>query len=519
MSAADHHLMLAFEGSVMPDWLRTRLGESPPAGVTLFREHNMKTPDQVAELTTALQWANGADLPLLIAMDQEGGQLTGLPGSTPFAGNMALGAAGDTDLTRQVAEAMAREMSAVGANLNYAPVADVATRPGNPSLGVRSFGEDPKLVADHVAAAVAGFAAGGVLATLKHFPGKGEAAADPHYDLPRLDIDRDRLDAVELAPFRAGIGAGASLVMTGHYSVPALTGHPDLPVSMSSRAIDGFIRSELGFEGVVITDALDMGALDQGAGQVIDLIASMSGGNDLLLCMPDEQLRERARLAVDRGASRGLIRPEALEASVGRIGAVRARIPDVEMDPGLVGSHLSLAEELARRSVTLVRNDTRLLPLRLGADASILAIEPAPTNVTPADTTALYAPAMAAALRAFHPRVEELVYPHEPADDDIAAIVERAAGVDLVVAGTVNATSGQADLTSLLARSGTPLVTVALREPQDLRAYPGARTHVCTYSGHSPAMTALAQALFGEIGFAGRLPVAIPGLYPIGHGL
>lgn len=479
----------------------------------------MATPTQVAELVADLQRASASEQPLLIAVDQEGGQLTGLVGATPFAGNMALGAAGDPELTHRVAEAMGEEMAAVGINVNYAPVADVATRPRNPSLGVRSFGEDPEAVSAHVSAAVQGFAAAGVLSTLKHFPGKGEAEVDPHYELPRLDLDRERLDVVELAPFRAGIEAGADLVMTGHYSVPALTRHPDLPVSMSRQAIEGFIRAELGFEGMVITDALDMGALDQGSGQVVDLIASISGGTDLLLCMPDEALRERARIAVERGASRGLIPRQALEDSATRVEQARARIRPAEIDPVIVGSHVGLADELARRSLTLVRDDAGLIPIRLEADARVLVLEPEPTNVTPADTTALYPPGLASALRSLHPRVDELVYPHDPGAPDIAAITDKVTGYDLVVAATVNATKGQAELLRSLVRTGRPLATVAMREPQDLNAYQEAATHVCTYSSHAPSLGALASALFGQTGFEGRLPVAIPGLYPIGHGL
>lgn len=513
------HLMLAFEGTEIPDWLAGDLAESPPAGVTLFRELNMVSADQVAGLTTSLQARNQGEAPLLIAVDQEGGQLQGLVGSTPFAGNMALGAVDDPDLTRRVAEAMGDELAAVGINLNYAPVADVASRPANPSLGVRSFGEDPLSVSNHVAAAVQGYQASGVLCTLKHFPGKGEAVVDPHYELPRLDLDRERLDRVELAPFRAGFAAGADLLMTGHYAVPTLTGNDATPVSMSERAIDGFIRAELGFdEGLVITDALDMGALDQGAGQVVDMIASLRGGTDLLLVMPDDALRERARVAVERGSSRRLIPAGTLERSRRRIDRVRRGLSTPAIDPGLVGSHDELAAELARRSVTLVRNDAGILPLRLETTDRVLVLEPAPTNVTPADTTALYDPGLATAVGGLHGEVTGIVFPHEPTTSDIAGLVDRTGDHDLVIVGTVNAIAGQAELVNRLAETGHPLVTIAMREPQDLGSYPHVSTHVCTYSSHTPSLNAVAEALFGNTGFTGRLPVSIPGLYPIGHG-
>lgn len=520
MSTADSHLMLAFEGTDVPEWLKQRLQEAPPAGVTLFREWNMTSPEQVAELTVTLQELNSAPHRLLIAVDQEGGQLLGLTGSTPFAGNMALGATGDPDLAGAVARAMGEELRAVGINLNYAPVADVATRPNNPSLGVRSFGDDPALVASLTARMVAGFAEAGVLSTLKHFPGKGEATVDPHYELPRLDLDRDRLEQVELTPFRAGIEAGADLLMTGHYVVPAITGSDDLPISASAAAIDGFIRAELGFEGVVTTDALDMGALDQGPSQVVDIITMMRGGTDLLLCMPDPDLQNRVRVAVERGSSRGLIPAETLARSRARVERLRNSLAIGDLRPEFVGGdeQHKLARVLAESSVTLVRNDDGVLPLR-DTGTRILALEPVPSNVTPADTTALYQPQLAAALRTRHSDVTDIVYPQSPASTDIDSAVNAADGSDIVVVGTVNAGTGQAELVAALLATGKPVITVALRTPYDLAAYPGSATHICTYSGHRPSLEALTVALFGDKPFRGRLPAAISGLFPRGHGI
>ncbi|MGH8913206.1 MAG: glycoside hydrolase family 3 protein [Acidimicrobiia bacterium] len=518
MSVADPHLMLAFEGTEVPDWLRERLQESPPAGVTLFREWNMTSPQQVAELTSVLQELNPSPLPLLIAADQEGGQLLGLTGSTPFAGNMALGATADPDLAGRVAEAMGDELRAVGINVDYAPVADVASQADNPSLGVRSFGDDPVAVADFTRAMVQGLGRAGVCATAKHFPGKGEARVDPHYELPLLDLDRERLEAVELPPFRAAFEAGAQLLMMGHYVVPTLTGSDDLPISASERGIDGFVRAEMGYQGLVITDALDMGALDQGAAQVVDIITMMRGGTDLLLCMPDPALQERVRVAVERGASRGLIPDEALDRSRRRIQSLRQSIPASRLDPSIVGGN-ELAHELARKSVTVIRNDQGLLPIRLGTGSRILCLEPKPTNVTPADTTALYPPLLADTLRRHHPDVTGIVYPHDPGPGDISAAAAQARHHDLIVVGTVTATPGQAELVRTLLADDNPVVSVALRTPYDLRHYPEAATHLCTYSGHEPSMIALADYMFQGPDRHGILPVAIPGLYPRGHRL
>ncbi len=518
---ADPHLMLAFEGTGVPPWLSERLAEAPPAGVTLFREWNMSTPGQTAELTAQLQEGNSSEHPLFIAADQEGGQLLGITGSTAFAGNMALGATGDHDLVFRVTQAMGREMRAVGINVNYAPVADVATQAENPSLGIRSFGDDPTTVATMTAASVEGFISAGVLPTVKHFPGKGEAMVDPHYHLPILDLDRERLDNVELVPFKAAFRAGAQLVMIGHYVVPAITGSRELPIAATEKGMDGFLRAELGYEGVIITDALDMGALDQGPAQVVEIIAMMRAGVDLLLCMPDPDLQERVRTALERGFSRGLIPEDTLRRSRGRIERIRSSLGADDRNPDLVGSaeHQRLASELALRSITLVRNDAGLLPLNLSSGDKVLALEPMPSNVTPADTTVLYQPFLASAIRSHHQPATELVYPHDPDQNDIAGAVEAAKTHDLVVVGTVTATAGQVALVEALLTTGKPLVTVALRTPFDLAHYPAAQTHVCAYSSHQPSMNALASALFGQSGFPGRLPAAIPDLYPTGHGL
>jgi beta-N-acetylhexosaminidase len=513
--------MLAFEGTEVPPWLTDRLTTSPPAGLTLFRELNMESTGQTAELTAQLQTLNSAPLPLLVAVDQEGGQLLGVIGSTPFAGNMALGATGDHDLVFRVTQAMGREIRAVGINVNYAPCADVASQADNPSLGIRSFGDDPTTVATMTAASVEGYISAGVLPTVKHFPGKGEARVDPHHELPLLDTDLEHLDTVELPPFTAAFRAGAPLLMIGHYVVPAITGSREIPLSAIEKAIDGFVRAELGYEGVVITDALDMGALDQGPAQVVDIIAMMRAGVDLLLCMPDPDLQERVRIALERGYSRGLIPEDTLHRSRDRIEGIRSLLDTHGPNPELVGSaeHQRLASELALRSMTLVRDEAELLPLKLAPDARVLSLEPQPSNLTPADTTALFPPYLAAGLRSHHQTVTEVVYPHDPDHNDITSAVEAAGDHDLVVVGTVTATARQVALVDTLLATGMPVVTVALRTPFDLAHYPAAKTHVCTYSAHHPSMNALASALFGRSGFPGRLPAAIPDLYPTGHGL
>ena len=517
-TVADPHLMLAFEGTEIPEWVSQSLQHGRPAGFTLFRGWNIESPSQAAELSTDLQTRNQGDQPLLIATDQEGGQLQALAGSTPFSGNMALGATGDEDLAREIGTALGRELRAVGINVNYAPAVDIATLPRNPSLGVRSFGSDPGSVTALGAAVAAGMADSGVLATAKHFPGKGEAAVDPHYELPLLDLTRERMDRVELAPFSRLFAAEIPLTMVGHYLVPALTGSATEPISVSRQGLST-LREDLGFGGVIISDALDMKALDQGSAQVVEFIAMINAGIDLLLCMPDPELRGRAITALEKGHERGLISDTSLASSRKRIELLRSSIPVIEPDTSVVGSvkHLALASRLAERSITLVRDEAGALPL--ATSGRLLVLEPEPSNVTPADTTALYPPVLSEELARYHPSITARVYPQTPSEGDMSGLLELAPEHDVIVVGTVVAPQAQGRLVTELVATGKPVIAVALRTPFDILEYPSVSTYVATYSSHQPAMAALASKLFGQQGFSGKLPAPIEGLYPLGHGL
>ena len=519
-------LMLAFKGTTVPPWLRERLATAP--GVTLFREPNLRSSAQVRRLTASLQAAAregaratvGEALPLLIATDQEGGQLNALGGGfTQFAGPMAIGATADADLAERVGRAIGEELRAVGVNVDYAPVLDVALNQANPSLGIRSFGDDPAAVARLGAAWLRGLQSAGVAATGKHFPGTGASGVDTHHELAVVDRTRDELNDVELPPFRAAIEAGLRLVMSGHFAVPALTGNPSLPSTLSRLMMHDLLRDELGFEGVSITDALDMKAIPQGAAQAVAVVTALEAGVDLLLSTPDRRAQQRIETALRRAAATELLDADAARISTARVRALRRWLGEFDDPPfDVVGSaaHQALARELAARSLTLVRDEAGLLPLRVGTEARIGAVMPAPRDLTPADTSSFVTPTLAESLRAHHAAVDEVVTSHPPTAAEIAALRERAGGWDVIVAGTIAATPGspQADLIDALAATGRPLVTVALRTPWDIGAYPHVGTHVATYSIVRESMDALATALFRDArstleAFPGRLPVRV----------
>ncbi len=518
-------LMIAFGGPELPPSAAARLRDRGAAGVTLFRAHNVVDPAQIRRLTTEIQEARPAGTPpVLIAADQEGGQLIGLgDGTTPFAGPMALGATGDDALAERVARATALELRALGVNVDYAPVCDLATNPANPALGIRSFGDDPEAVGQLAAATVRGLQDAGVAAVAKHFPGAGDAVVDPHHELPLVPRTNAELDARELVPFRAALDAGARMVMTGHLALPGQDGD-DLPSSLSSAVLRDLLRGQLRFAGVTVTDALDMRALAQGSAQIVDAVAALRAGEDVLLGTVDEPALARLEEGLAQAYRRGLIDVGDDAAATRRLDALRRWLDRDDQPPfDVVGcaDHRALAAELARRSITLVRNDDRLVPLRPAADARIAVVQSMPADLTPADTSSTVPPTLASALRRRCPGVEEILLPAVPGAADIAAVVERLAAVDLVVVGTFAAhlQPGQAALAAAVLASGTAAVTVALRTPWDLLAYPSARTHICSYGILPPSMEALAAALLGEAPFPGRLPVEVAGLHPRGHGL
>ena len=516
--------MIAFAGAELPSSAAKRINEHGVAGVTLFRVHNIVDPPQVRGLTAAIQHARPAGAsPLLVAADQEGGQLVGLgDGTTQFAGAMALGATGDEALAERVAGATARELRALGVNVNYAPVCDLADNPANPALGIRSFGDDPEAVGRLAAATVRGLQDGGVAATAKHFPGAGDTAADPHHGLPLVRRTSAELAERELGPFRAVLEAGARMVMTGHFALPGQ--HDDLPTSLSAAVLRDLLRGQLHFDGVTVTDALDMHALAQGSAQIVDAIAALRAGEDVLLGTADESAIQRLEEGIAQAQRRGLIDTDDDAAAMRRLGELRRWLDGYEQPPLDVvgcGEHQALADELARRSITLVRNDDQLLPLKPAPDARIAVIQSMPADLTPADTSSTVRPTLASALRRRVPMVEEILLPAIPGEADIAGLGDRLATYDLVVVGTFSAhlQPPQVALASAVLASDKPTVTVALRTPWDLPAYPSSRTHICSYGILPPSMEALAAALLGETPFSGRLPVEIAGLYPRGHGL
>ena len=516
--AVGQKMLAAFKGYEPSAELLNLLARAQIGGVTLFRSLNVRDPRQVRELTTALQEAaaKSGQPPLLVGADQEGGQLLAIAGTTPFPGNMALGATRSPELARRAGFAVGRELAAMGINVNYAPVCDVNVNPQNPVIGTRSFGEDPVQVGFFAAATIEGLQEAGVAATAKHFPGHGDTATDSHYGTPVLPFSEERLDRVELPPFKAAISAGARLIMTAHIALPGLTGGLDVPATLSPEIMRTLLRDRLGFRGVTISDAMNMGAMEEGLGLVVDCIGAAAAGVDLLLLADCGEGFAAVYAAVLQAARRGLLAQRETVESAQRVLDLKSWISQQEQ-PGMevVNSkeHRALAYEIAAQSVTLVRDRAELLPLSLGPDARIALVMPRPADLTPADTSSYDAPVLAEMLRRHHPNVDEIEVSINPAPSDTSAILRQTEGYDLVIVGTINAFQhpGQAALVRMLLETTGKVITVALRLPYDLLAYGNASTYICTYNLQPPSMEALADALWGRIPFRGQLPVTVTG--------
>ncbi|MFF2096358.1 glycoside hydrolase family 3 protein [Streptomyces sp. NPDC058202] len=313
-------LQPGFTGTTAPDWLLRRLGEGL-ASVGLFGR-NIASPDQLAALTAQLR-AERDDV--LVAIDEEGGDVTRLEVRTgsSFPGNHALGAVDDVALTEAVALELGRRLAACGVNLNWAPSADVNSNPSNPVIGVRSFGADTDLVARHTAAYVTGLQAAGVAACTKHFPGHGDTAVDSHHALPRIDADLSVLQARELAPFRAAIAAGSRAVMSAHILVPALD--PDRPATLSRRILTGLLREELGYQGLIVTDGMEMQAIAATYGIERGSVLAIAAGADAICVgggLADDDTVRRLRDALVTAVRAGDLAEERLADAANRVRAL-----------------------------------------------------------------------------------------------------------------------------------------------------------------------------------------------------
>lgn len=518
--------MVGFFGTTAPPALLDLIQRERVGGVILFAR-NVRDREQVYDLTQQLQGAAraaGHPHPLLIAIDQENGLVQRLGQLvTAFPGNMALGATDSEQLVTQVAEATGRELRALGINMNLAPVADVNTNPANPVIGTRAFGADAQAVARLVAAAVRGYRAAGIIATLKHFPGHGDTSLDSHLALPTVTHTRQRLEQVELTSFRSGIAAGAPCVLTAHLRVPSVAqtaSEAALPATLAPSLIQGMLRDGLGFTGVVLTDCLEMRAIRDGIGTAQAAVLALQAGCDIALISHHEQAQRAALAALRAALADGRLDPRTLQQAASRVRILKAQMLSWATLPQRDGlahlrspAHLQLSELAHARAVTLARAEPGRMPLRLSASQRIVVL--APQRQTPSavvdDATpqALALDLLATLLRQYtNALVMPYALPHVSGEARSQAL-DAARTADLVLIATTSTHSDpeQAALLAPVAGLGAPVVGLALGALYELLAARAIPTVLVAYDATPAAVMAAVRVLAGIAAASGRLPI------------
>lgn len=530
----------------------------PVEGPVLLRSQ----PAVAAELLNRLQRAS--KLPLIVAADFERGPSMRLNSTTVFPHAMAFGAAGKPENAEAFGRISGLEARAIGVHWNFFPVADVNSNPANPIINTRSFGEDPQQVADFVATYIRGAHQSGMLTTAKHFPGHGDTATDSHLGFAQVTGDRARLDAVELPPFKRAIEAGVDSVMVAHVTVPALDPAPDRVATTSSAIVEGLLKEELGFKGIVVTDALDMAGLTRLYAKDIGRAAveSFMAGNDVLIIPADLDASYRAILQAVRS---GEISRQRLDQSVRKIlemkasiGLNKARLADISQLSNAVArpENLATGQRIADQAITLVRDNGTVIPLQAaGITGRTFSGTPKPELPYQSLTEVgnrLVAVILSEDMRTDSGRMlEHQILARVPDARIIYADARSAAGMKaslsdavdaaehVIVAAFVVPVAGKALrgtggalkntvsidnatgslLTAILDRAVARTVVLAMGNPYLIKDFPAIQNYVCAFSNATVSETAAVEAIFGEIPISGHLPITIPGVASRGEGL
>lgn len=480
-------------------------------GNYIFFTQNLTSFSNIRNFSDSLQdTANEiCGIPALISVDQEGGMVArAYSGATIFPTNMAITAAGIDGAVSQMGAMVAAELKALGINVNHAPVVDVNNNPLNPIIGIRAYSDSPAVVTKMALEYIEALQAGGVMANVKHFPGHGDTNTDSHLALPSIPHDMARLQEVELAPFKAAINAGVDSVMTAHIIFKAIDDKH--PATLSPAVLTDLLRGELGFKGLVFTDCMTMKAIDDHYGMDKGCVMAINAGADVLcLCAP---LADQSRCynTVLEAVKTGEIPMHKIDAAVTRILAYKAKYATGKL-PNPVAEypkHEALAEDISRGSITLVKNEGNILPLK--SDKNIFAISPSSARTSIADN--FYVKREGFCQRAgevFGCGFHEISV--SPKAEEIATVLELAKDAEVVLLASYNAVQnhGQTALFQALKSAGKAVIVVCLRVPYDATVLADANAIVAAYEYTGRSVNNIMKALAGEIPMPGKLPVIL----------
>jgi beta-N-acetylhexosaminidase len=502
--------MVNLFGSQLTEVGRDFLETYQPGGLVLIGENIGDAAALTRLINSYQETITAADgLPLFIAVDQEGGPISHLrEGFTTFPTPTLMTAAGDPELAYRVGQAMANELRAVGVNMNLAPVADLETNPNNPIIVRRSFGSDPAEVSPVLAAYIQGLQSVGVLGTAKHFPGHGASATDSHTSLPIIDLDRERLESVEFAPFRAAIEADVAAIMVAHIWYPALDPVAERPASLSPLVITDLLRDELGYDGLIVTDALDMDAIDTVYSYTESVVTAVQAGVDMVLSAHislDAQID--AMEALKMAVLNGTISESRIDESVRRILDAKAQVGILDwepLDPIAVvermnqSVHEALVEELFMKGVTVAYDPHGLIPL--ASDGSIGIIFPGSRQQIMREC------------QPYRSDTRWLSVSLSPQPEEILSAQDLAGRVETVVVFTQNAETDAAQQALVSALPLEKTIVIALWSPYDWLSIPTPAAYITTYSPLEPAVTAACAVLFGAVPGSSQFALTLPGI-------
>lgn len=508
-----------------PDYLRIeeQVRNNHIGGLVLFAGNVYESAILLNDLQSI------SKLPLIVSSDFERGASFRISDTTSFPWTMALGAAGSEQLAYRQGFVTARESRALGVHWIFAPVMDVNNNPDNPVINIRSFGEDPNLVARLGAAFIRGAQKGGVLTTAKHFPGHGDTATDSHIGLPVVEADMARLQSLEFIPFKRAIDAGVDSIMTAHVAVPLVTGEAKTPATLSSAILTDTLRNTLNFRGIVVTDALEMAGISDTYWCGLAAVRALQAGADILLLPPDATI---AINEVERAVKRGDISSARIDASVRKIldAKSKLRLPKNRLAPlrpigDIVSSpeSIALAQEIANRAVTVIKDDQHLLPISPLTNKRIFSL------VLSFDSESAPGSSFQSEMNRRFPSIRTSWANARISEEQLANIDRSLNNADLIICTMLSRlTTGQksADIPDQhqqiirkILDAQKPVVWIALGNPYLLRIVPQLGTYLCTFSYSDNSQAAAAKALAGEISVSGKMPVSIPGISTIGAGL
>ena len=495
-------------------------------GLIFFKGNSIQEAEMINDFQSQSQ------IPLLISADFERGTKMRLDDGSLFPSNMGIGATRNPDLAYKMGLQIAKECRAIGVHQNYSPVMDVNNNPLNPIINVRSFGENPELVTTMGNAMIKGLQDGKTIGTAKHFPGHGDTDIDSHNDLPVINFGKDRLNNIEILPFKSAVNSGVMSVMIAHLAFPELEKEPFLPASLSKNIVDGILINELGFEGLIVTDALNMQGITKHFSTEEVALKCVNAGIDLILMPQGEELTIST---IENAVKSGSISEERINKSAEKIlgakqwlGLYENKLVDVSKVSQVVNNSdaQSLSQQIADESITLVKNNTKTLPFKSTIDKVMIV---SMNNGNDKGNSEFFANEFYSKSKQFFGSVttydlsgdfnygDSII--NNAVNNNYETIIIPVYAKVKIMTGTVGLPQSQLDLINTLVSKGKKVIVISYGNPYLIQGFPGIDSYICAYGDSEASIRASLKAIFGNINFKGKLPVSISDEFKFGTGL